>query len=105
MISEQERFCGHDEMLKSKYACLNLLSPIEMYVCTIFIYFGWEVSGSKGQTAEEFFFVIKFIYILTASLIEQLFIPPINSAFVAFAAREPSPIEFPHVDPTPQHLV
>lgn len=65
---------------------------------------GGKFRDQRGKRPKNSF-VIKFIYILTASLIEKLFIPPINSAFVAFAAREPSPIEFPHVDPTPQHLV
>lgn len=53
MISEQERFCGHDEMLKSKYACLNLLSPIEMYVCMYNIYLfrvgSFGIKGANGR--------------------------------------------------------
>lgn len=37
--------CGHDEKLKTKYACLNVLSTAEMYN----IYFGWEFRDKGGN--------------------------------------------------------
>lgn len=38
-------FCGHDEMLRTKYACLNVLSTVEMYNT----YFGWEFRDKGGN--------------------------------------------------------
>lgn len=95
--------CGHDEELKTKYACLNVLSTAEMYN----IYFGWEFRDKGGNGRS----VLLSLNSYTDSQLDRTMVfPPfrpssLNSAFVAFAAREPSPIEFPHVDPTPQHLV
>lgn len=37
--------CGHDEKLKTRYACLNVLSTAEMYN----IYFGWEFRDKGGN--------------------------------------------------------
>lgn len=97
--------CSHDEMLKSRYACLNVL--FHQLRCMYNIYFGWEFRDKRGNGRRILLSLNSYIDSqLDRPIVFPPFRPsPINSAFVAFAAREPSPIGFPHVDPTPQHLV
>lgn len=54
-----------DEMLKSRYACLNMLSTVDVYIQYL------EFRDNGGQRPRNSF-IIKFIHILTASLTEQL---------------------------------